>query len=88
LQPWSQKKKKRVLDLNTNLKVVEVNEKARLTTTETVEKINAGKSQVDDTLKGKSEMRSRWQNCVSGSGIQGVSKFVQETSVKAIFKTF
>jgi hypothetical protein len=69
--------------------------KSQVNNDETATKFNAGKTQVDDILKGKSQMRSQWQNCISGSvkwilrstGIQGVSKFVRETFVKVRCKS-
>jgi hypothetical protein len=53
-------KKRVVLNLNTIMKVIESSEKNKLTLKQILVKIKIGKTQVDDILKSKSDIKCEW----------------------------
>jgi hypothetical protein len=58
-------KKRVVLDLNAEVKVIEASEKDKLTVKKIVGKFKIGKTQVYDILKSKSDIKREW---LTGNG--------------------
>jgi hypothetical protein len=55
-----------VLDLNTRVKVIHASERDKLSVMQIMKMFNAGKTQVYEFLKKKTDILKRWNNFVNG----------------------